>query len=79
MKKYGIISLLLAFLVAAPTLLHAQIIKGEAANTDKAALGCDMLVLAIIAWDQIRYGMNMLYLIPAEKPLSSLFFLFCSL
>lgn len=29
MKKYGIITLLLAFLVAVPTLLHAQIIKGE--------------------------------------------------
>lgn len=29
MKKYGIITLLLAFLLAAPTLLHAQIIKGE--------------------------------------------------
>lgn len=29
MKKYRIITLLLAFIVAAPALLHAQIIKGE--------------------------------------------------
>lgn len=29
MKKYGIITLLLAALLATPTLLHAQIIKGE--------------------------------------------------
>jgi hypothetical protein len=29
MKKFRIVTLLLAFLVAAPTLLHAQIVKGE--------------------------------------------------
>ena len=38
-------------------------IRGQASGTDKAALVCDVIMLAVFLWNQIRYGMDMLFLI----------------
>ena len=37
--------------------------RGESSNSDKGALICDLVMLCIFLWNQIRYGMNMLFLI----------------
>ena len=38
-------------------------IRGEASLSDKGALICDAIMLGISAWNQIYYGMDMLFLI----------------
>ena len=38
-------------------------IRGEANGMDKGALVCDVIMLAILLWNQLRYGMDMLFLI----------------
>lgn len=38
-------------------------IRGEASGIDKGALVCDLIMLGILLWNQLRYGMNMLFLI----------------
>lgn len=45
---------------ASPRLLT---IRGEVNKSDLGALVCDVVMLAIFLWNQIRYGMNMLFLI----------------
>ena len=37
--------------------------KGETGNFEKTALVCDIIMLVIFIWDQIRYGMNLFFLI----------------
>lgn len=39
------------------------IFKGETGGMDKGALVCDLLMLAICLWNQVRYGMDMMFLI----------------
>ncbi len=39
------------------------IIHGETGIAEKGALACDVFMLIIFLWNQLRYGMNMLYLI----------------
>lgn len=38
-------------------------IRGEASGMDKGALLSDVIILGILLWNQLRYGMNMLFLI----------------
>ena len=38
-------------------------LKGESGKIEKVALLCDLFMLAVFIWNQIRYGMNMLFLI----------------
>lgn len=38
-------------------------IHGETSSADKGALVCDLLMIGIFTWNQIRYGMNMLFFI----------------
>ena len=38
-------------------------IQGEAGGLEKSALACDAFMLGILGWNQIRYGMDMLFLI----------------
>ena len=52
-------------------------IKGEAGKTEKAALVCDMIILAVFLWDQIRYGLNMLFLIIPLAAIGLYLALFC--
>lgn len=52
-------------------------IKGEAGNTEKAALACDVIIFAVFLWDQIRYGLNMLYLIIPLAAIGLYLAIFC--
>lgn len=54
-----------------------QMIKGESGNTEKAALVCDIIMLAVFLWNQIRYGLNMLYLIIPLTLIGLYLFIFC--
>lgn len=39
------------------------LLKGESGSSEKIALVCDVLMLAILLWNQLYYGMDMLSLI----------------
>lgn len=52
-------------------------IKGEAGGTEKAALACDIIILTIFLWDQLWYGLNMLYLIIPLVAVGLYLVLFC--
>ncbi len=54
-----------------------QTIKGESGNTEKAALVCDIIMLSVFLWNQIRYGLNMLYLIIPLTLIGLYLFFFC--
>ena len=38
-------------------------LQGETGGLEKGALVCDGIMLAIFLWNQLRYGMNMMFLI----------------
>ena len=40
-----------------------KVLPGEASGMDKSALICDLVMLGIFVWNQLRYGMNMLFAI----------------
>lgn len=54
-----------------------QLIKGESGNTEKAAFVCDVIMLTVFMWIQIRYRMNMLYLIIPLILIGLYLFFFC--
>ena len=52
-------------------------IKGESGFAEKVSFACDVFILAILLWDQIRYGLNMLYLIIPLIIIGAYLFFFC--
>ena len=52
-------------------------LPGESSLLDKGALTCDLVMLGIFLWNQIRYGMDMLFLIIPLVLLGIYLLLFC--
>ena len=52
-------------------------LPGESSGLDKGALVCDLLMLGIFLWNQIRYGMDMLFLIIPLTLVGAYLLLFC--
>lgn len=52
------------------------VIQGESSGLDKGALVCDGIMLAICLWNQLRYGMDMLFLIIPLVGIGAFLFVF---
>lgn len=52
-------------------------IQGESSFLDKGAFVCDLVMLGVFLWNQIRYGMDMLFLIIPLALLGTYLLLFC--
>lgn len=54
------------------------LLKGESSGSDKLALICDVLMLGILLWNQLYYGMDMLFLIIPLGLIGIYLLLFCT-
>lgn len=59
--------------------MRIQTFRGESSASDVGALVCDLIMLGVFVWNQIRYGMNMLFLIIPLALLGIYLLLFCVL
>lgn len=52
-------------------------LPGESSHLDKGTLACDLIMLGIFLWNQICYGMDMMFLIIPLALLGTYLLLFC--